>query len=107
MVLYELGYVIGYVFWLNCDFFGFFGIRKYVFEELVVEILVVFCCVFFGIVLIVCYVDYIVFWFEVLCEDNWVVVCVVLQVSKVVDWILFFLLDVDGFGVVDDEWEVV
>lgn len=95
MVFYEMGYVIGYVLCLGCDFLGSFGMKKYVFEELVVEMNVVFCCVLFGIVLIVCYVDYIGFWLEVLCEDNCVIVCVVFQVSKVVDWLLLYLIDED------------
>lgn len=54
----------------------------------------VFFCVVFGIVLIVCYVDYFGSWLVVLCEDNCVIFCVVSVVSKVVDWLLVWYVEV-------------
>lgn len=51
---YECVYSVGYDFWFNCEFFYQYGKSKeiWVFEELIVEIGVVFFCVQFGMELI-------------------------------------------------------
>jgi antirestriction protein ArdC len=89
--LHELGHATGHPSRLGRDLTGFFGTKKYAFEELVAEMNAAFCCASLGIVPTVRHADYIGSWLEVLREDNRAVVRAASQASKAADWILGFL----------------
>jgi antirestriction protein ArdC len=94
--LHELGHATGHATRLARDLGGFFGTKKYAFEELVAEMNAAFCCASLGIVPTVRHADYLASWLEVLREDSRAIVRAASQASKAADWLLAFLPASEG-----------
>ena len=89
--LHELGHASGAPHRLNRDLTGYFGSKKYSFEEIIAEISAAYCCASLGIAPTVCHADYIGSWLEVLREDNRAIIRAASQASKAANFILSFL----------------
>jgi antirestriction protein ArdC len=87
---HEVGHASGHLSRLNRDLTGFFGSKKYAFEELIAEISAAYLCASLGITPTVRHADYIASWLEVLREDDRAIVRAASAASKAADFILGF-----------------